>query len=69
MSHPNPADIRRDRRHRTQHPDYKFNPLRSRSIGEIGITGAAAAISNAVYNATGKRVRNLPITLDKIMQA
>jgi xanthine dehydrogenase YagR molybdenum-binding subunit len=50
-------------------PDYKFNPLGSRGIGEIGITGAAAAISNAVYNATGKRVRDLPITLDKIMQA
>jgi xanthine dehydrogenase YagR molybdenum-binding subunit len=38
-----------------------------RGIGEIGITGAAAAIANAVYNATGKRVRELPITLDKLM--
>ncbi len=50
-------------------PDYKFNPLGSRGIGEIGITGAAAAIANAIYNATGKRVRDLPITLDKIMSA
>jgi xanthine dehydrogenase YagR molybdenum-binding subunit len=50
-------------------PDYKFNPLGARGIGEIGITGAAAAIANAIYNATGKRVRDLPITLDKIMQA
>jgi CO/xanthine dehydrogenase Mo-binding subunit len=50
-------------------PDYKFNPPGSRGIGEIGITGAAAAISNAVYNATGKRVRDLPITLDKFMHA
>jgi xanthine dehydrogenase YagR molybdenum-binding subunit len=50
-------------------PDYKFNPLGSRGIGEIGITGAAAAIANAIYNATGKRVRDLPITLDKIMRA
>jgi xanthine dehydrogenase YagR molybdenum-binding subunit len=50
-------------------PDYKFNSLGSRGIGEIGITGAAAAISSAVYNATGKRVRDLPITLDKIMRA
>lgn len=50
-------------------PDYKFNPLGARGIGEIGITGAAAAISNAIYNATGKRVRDLPITLDKIMSA
>jgi xanthine dehydrogenase YagR molybdenum-binding subunit len=50
-------------------PDYKFNPLGARGIGEIGITGAAAAIANAIYNATGKRVRDLPITLDKIMRA
>jgi xanthine dehydrogenase YagR molybdenum-binding subunit len=50
-------------------PDYRFNPLGSRGIGEIGITGAAAAIANAIYNATGKRVRDLPITLDKIMNA
>jgi hypothetical protein len=49
-------------------PDYKFNPLGSRDIGKIGITGAAAAISNAVYNATDKRVRYLPITLDKIVR-
>ncbi len=50
-------------------PDYKFSPLGARGIGEIGITGAAAAIANAIYNATGKRVRDLPITLDKIMNA
>jgi xanthine dehydrogenase YagR molybdenum-binding subunit len=50
-------------------PDYKFNPLGARGIGEIGITGAAAAIANAIYNATGKRVRDLPITLDKLMAA
>ncbi|GGA58401.1 oxidoreductase [Edaphobacter acidisoli] len=48
-------------------PDYKFNQLGCRGIGEIGITGVAAAISNAIYNATGKRVRDLPITLDKLM--
>jgi xanthine dehydrogenase YagR molybdenum-binding subunit len=50
-------------------PDYKFNPLGARGIGEIGITGAAAAIANAIYNATGKRVRDFPITLDKLMRA
>jgi len=50
-------------------PDYRFNPLGARGIGEIGITGAAAAIANAIYNATGKRVRDLPITLDKLMRA
>jgi xanthine dehydrogenase YagR molybdenum-binding subunit len=50
-------------------PDTKFNPLGARGIGEIGITGAAAAIANAIYNATGKRVRHYPIPPDKIMQA
>ena len=42
-------------------------PLGARGIGEIGITGAAAAVANAVFNATGKRVRELPITLDKLL--
>jgi xanthine dehydrogenase YagR molybdenum-binding subunit len=42
-------------------------PYGARGIGEIGITGAAAAIANAVYHATGKRIRELPITLDKLM--
>jgi xanthine dehydrogenase YagR molybdenum-binding subunit len=50
-------------------PDLKFNPIGSRGIGEIGITGAAAAVANAIYNATGKRVREYPITPDKIMTA
>jgi xanthine dehydrogenase YagR molybdenum-binding subunit len=50
-------------------PDTKFNPLGARGIGEIGITGAAAAVANAIYNATGKRVRHYPITPDKIMLA
>jgi xanthine dehydrogenase YagR molybdenum-binding subunit len=36
-------------------------------VGEIGITGVAAAIANAVYHATGKRVRDLPITPEKLM--
>ena len=36
-------------------------------VGEIGITGTAAAVANAIFNATGKRVRKLPITLDKLM--
>ena len=48
-------------------PDTKFNPLGSRGIGEIGITGAAAAVANAIYNATGRRIREYPITPDKIM--
>ncbi len=36
-------------------------------IGEIGITSAAAAVANAVFHATGKRVRDCPITLDKLL--
>ena len=43
------------------------SPLGARGIGEIGITGVAAAVANAVFNATGKRVRDLPITLDKVL--
>jgi xanthine dehydrogenase YagR molybdenum-binding subunit len=44
-------------------------PAGVHGIGEIGITGCAAAIANAIYNATGKRVRNLPITIDKVLAA
>jgi len=47
--------------------DTRFNPLGARGIGEIGITGVAGALANAVYHATGKRVRELPITLDKLV--
>ena len=43
------------------------NPLGIKGLGEIGIVGVAAAVANAVYHATGKRVRDLPITLDKVM--
>ncbi|HEX5324268.1 MAG TPA: xanthine dehydrogenase family protein molybdopterin-binding subunit, partial [Capsulimonadaceae bacterium] len=47
--------------------DPHVNPLGIKGIGEIGITGVAAAIANAVYHATGRRVRDLPVTLDKVM--
>jgi xanthine dehydrogenase YagR molybdenum-binding subunit len=47
--------------------DAQINPLGAKGIGEIGITGVAAAIANAVYHATGKRVRDLPVTLDKVL--
>ncbi|MGL5939393.1 MAG: xanthine dehydrogenase family protein molybdopterin-binding subunit [Waterburya sp.] len=46
-------------------PDYHANPLGARGIGEIALIGVAAAVANAVYHATGKRIRDLPITLDK----
>jgi xanthine dehydrogenase YagR molybdenum-binding subunit len=42
-------------------------PMGARGVGEIGITGVGAAVANAVFNATGKRVRDLPITLDKLL--
>jgi xanthine dehydrogenase YagR molybdenum-binding subunit len=48
--------------------DEIINPLGIKGVGEIGIIGVAAAIANAVYHATGKRVRDLPITLDKLMR-
>jgi xanthine dehydrogenase YagR molybdenum-binding subunit len=48
------------------HPD-PHAPLGARGAGEIGITGAPAAVANAIFHATGKRVRDLPITLDKLM--
>ena len=48
-------------------PDDVINPLGLKGVGEIGVVGVAAAIANAVYHATGKRVRDLPITLDKLL--
>jgi xanthine dehydrogenase YagR molybdenum-binding subunit len=47
--------------------DHHVNPIGAKGIGEIGITGASAAVANAVFHATGKRVRDLPITLDKLI--
>jgi xanthine dehydrogenase YagR molybdenum-binding subunit len=47
--------------------DDVVNPLGVKGVGEIGVVGVAAAIANAVYHATGKRVRSLPITLDKLL--
>jgi xanthine dehydrogenase YagR molybdenum-binding subunit len=47
--------------------DRDVNPIGVKGIGEIGIVGVAPAIANAVYHATGKRVRDLPITIEKLM--
>ncbi|MEV1175935.1 xanthine dehydrogenase family protein molybdopterin-binding subunit [Nonomuraea sp. NPDC049784] len=49
------------------YPDTLLSDLGARGIGEFGIVGAAAAVANAVHNATGKRIRDLPITLDKLL--
>jgi xanthine dehydrogenase YagR molybdenum-binding subunit len=47
--------------------DPHVNPIGAKGIGEIGIVGVAPAIANAVYHATGKRVRDLPITIEKLL--
>ena len=47
--------------------DSIVNPIGAKGLGEIGLVGVAAAIGNAIYNATGVRVRDLPITLDKLI--
>jgi len=47
--------------------DDKVNPLGVKGVGEIGLVGVAAAVCNAIYHATGKRVKDLPVTLDKLM--
>lgn len=47
--------------------DEHANPIGVKGIGEIGIVGVAAAVANAVYHATGKRVRDLPITIEKLL--
>ena len=49
-----------------EEPDSVINPLGIKGVGKIGIVGVAAAIANAIYHATGTRVRDLPITLDKL---
>jgi hypothetical protein len=49
-----------------RHPH--VNPMGSKGIGEIGIVGSPAAVANAVYHATGVRVRDLPITPDKLVR-
>ena len=53
--------------HFLDHPDLNFSPLGARGLGELGTVGTAAAIANAVYNATGQRIRDLPITADKLL--
>lgn len=61
------ADIREIEVYSLNIPDTRFNPLGARGIGEIGITGTGAAIANAIYHATGKRLRNAPITPDMLI--
>jgi xanthine dehydrogenase YagR molybdenum-binding subunit len=62
------ADVGSVEVHWLDEEDLHVNPTGSKGIGELGIVGTAAAIANAVYHATGIRVRDLPITLDKLLQ-
>jgi xanthine dehydrogenase YagR molybdenum-binding subunit len=47
--------------------DTVVNPLGAKGVGELGLVGVPAAVANAVYHAIGRRVRELPITLDKLL--
>jgi xanthine dehydrogenase YagR molybdenum-binding subunit len=49
-------------------PDYLLSPTGARGIGEIGICGVPAAIANAIFHATGKRLRKLPITIEQLIR-
>jgi len=64
---PTNADVPNIEAYWVDEKDNHINPLGAKGVGEIGITGAAAAVANAVFHATGKRVRDLPITLDKVL--
>jgi xanthine dehydrogenase YagR molybdenum-binding subunit len=48
--------------------DPMSSPLKAKGVAELGICGAAAAVANAIYNATGIRVRDYPITLDRLLE-
>ena len=50
------------------YPDYELNVLGARGVGEIGLAGIAAAITNAVYHATGKRIRDLPVHIEDLLE-
>jgi xanthine dehydrogenase YagR molybdenum-binding subunit len=62
------ADVGSIEVHWLDKEDKHFNPMGAKGLGEIGNVCTAAAIANAVYHATGIRVRDLPITLDKLLQ-
>ena len=61
-------DIHSIETHFVGEPDMLFNDIGCRGVGEIGITGIAAAVTSAVYHATGVRVRELPVTIEKLLR-
>ncbi|MFB9579951.1 xanthine dehydrogenase family protein molybdopterin-binding subunit (plasmid) [Streptomyces goshikiensis] len=66
---PTNADVPAIEAHWIDEHDKHLNPMGSKGIGEIGIVGAAAAIGNAVCQATGRRLRELPLTPDRVLAA
>jgi xanthine dehydrogenase YagR molybdenum-binding subunit len=62
------ADVRAIEAAWIEEHDDQLNPMGSKGIGEIGIVGAPAAVANAVFHATGVRVRDLPIRLDRVLE-
>jgi xanthine dehydrogenase YagR molybdenum-binding subunit len=64
---PSHADIPAVEAHFLPEVDDKTNPLKIKGVGELGICGAGAAVANAVYNACGVRIREYPLTLDKVL--
>jgi len=65
---PSNADVPQLEVHFLHERDIHANPIQAKGIGELGISGAGAAVANAIYNATGVRVRDFPITCDKIIE-
>ncbi len=63
------ADVTSVEAHWLDEYDPYVNAMGSKGIGEIGIVGTAAAVANAVHHATGVRVRDLPVTLDRVLAA
>jgi xanthine dehydrogenase YagR molybdenum-binding subunit len=61
------ADVPQIECHFIEEVDDHANPVGAKAVGELGISGAGAAVANAIYNATGVRVRDFPITLDKLL--
>jgi xanthine dehydrogenase YagR molybdenum-binding subunit len=61
------ADIPQLEVHFIEEIDDSANPAGAKGVGELGISGAGAAVANAIYNATGVRVRDFPVTLDKLL--
>ena len=63
------ADVPRIDCHFLQQPDGEANLVGAKAVGELGISGAGAAVVNAIHNATGFRARRFPVTVDQLMDA